>query len=66
MTLDMLEGRTPVHMALVYDNIEVCNLLMEAEERPLSIAIVSDFFFPGFGGVESHIYHLAQCLIHYG
>eukprot|EP00758_Cryptobia_borreli_P007401 Tbor_TRINITY_DN5291_c0_g1::TRINITY_DN5291_c0_g1_i1::g.16465::m.16465/K03857/PIGA, GPI3; phosphatidylinositol glycan, class A len=30
------------------------------------VAIVSDFFFPGFGGVEIHIYNLAQCLIRRG
>lgn len=28
--------------------------------------MVSDFFFPGFGGVESHIYNLAQCLLKRG
>ena len=28
-----------------------------------SIAIVSDFFYPNMGGVETHIYHLAQCLV---
>eukprot|EP01013_Petalomonas_cantuscygni_P032647 TRINITY_DN59272_c0_g1_i1.p1 TRINITY_DN59272_c0_g1~~TRINITY_DN59272_c0_g1_i1.p1 ORF type:complete len:470 (-),score=88.88 TRINITY_DN59272_c0_g1_i1:23-1432(-) len=26
------------------------------------ICLVSDFFLPGFGGVEVHIYNLAQCL----
>lgn len=30
------------------------------------IAIVSDFFFPGFGGVEVHIYNVAQCLMRRG
>lgn len=25
--------------------------------------MVSDFFYPNIGGVESHIYQLAQCLI---
>ena len=28
--------------------------------------MVSDFFFPNFGGVENHIYELAQCLIKHG
>ncbi|XP_031563724.1 N-acetylglucosaminyl-phosphatidylinositol biosynthetic protein-like [Actinia tenebrosa] len=27
------------------------------------ICMVSDFFYPNMGGVESHIYQLAQCLI---
>ncbi|KAG8345455.1 N-acetylglucosaminyl-phosphatidylinositol biosynthetic protein [Trypanosoma vivax] len=30
------------------------------------VAIVSDFFHPGFGGVEVHIYSVAQCLIRRG
>lgn len=28
--------------------------------------MVSDFFFPNMGGVESHIYQLGQCLIRKG
>lgn len=28
--------------------------------------MVSDFFFPNFGGVESHIYYLSQCLLKLG
>lgn len=31
-----------------------------------SVALVSDFFFPGFGGVEVHIYNVAQCLMRRG
>ncbi|KAK8923747.1 hypothetical protein KSP39_PZI019682 [Platanthera zijinensis] len=30
------------------------------------ILMVSDFFYPNFGGVESHIYCLSQCLIQLG
>uniref|UniRef100_A0A8R1HH33 phosphatidylinositol N-acetylglucosaminyltransferase n=1 Tax=Caenorhabditis japonica TaxID=281687 RepID=A0A8R1HH33_CAEJA len=33
---------------------------------PYSIALVSDFFCPNAGGVETHIYFLAQCLIDLG
>jgi phosphatidylinositol glycan class A protein len=33
---------------------------------PHRIALVSDFFFPGFGGVEIHIYNVAQCLLRRG
>jgi len=29
-------------------------------------SMVSDFFFPNFGGVESHQYQLSQCLIKRG
>lgn len=29
-------------------------------------SMVSDFFYPNFGGVESHQYQLAQCLIKRG
>ncbi len=28
--------------------------------------MVSDFFYPNFGGVENHIYQLSQCLIDQG
>lgn len=28
--------------------------------------MVSDFFFPNFGGVENHIYELSQCLMQQG
>lgn len=30
------------------------------------ILMVSDFFYPNFGGVESHIYYLSQCLMKLG
>nr|CAB3264858.1 phosphatidylinositol N-acetylglucosaminyltransferase subunit A [Phallusia mammillata] len=31
--------------------------------KTLNIAMVSDFFYPNVGGVENHIYQLAQCLL---
>ncbi|XP_050893522.1 phosphatidylinositol N-acetylglucosaminyltransferase subunit A isoform X1 [Lathyrus oleraceus] len=31
-----------------------------------SILMVSDFFYPNFGGVENHIYYLSQCLLNLG
>ncbi|XP_052761075.1 phosphatidylinositol N-acetylglucosaminyltransferase subunit A-like [Mya arenaria] len=31
-----------------------------------NVCMVSDFFYPNQGGVESHIYHLSQCLINRG
>ncbi|KAG2490079.1 hypothetical protein HYH03_011544 [Edaphochlamys debaryana] len=30
------------------------------------VVMVSDFFYPNFGGVENHIYQLSQCLIDQG
>ncbi|KAK1302394.1 hypothetical protein QJS10_CPB12g00465 [Acorus calamus] len=37
------------------------------EDRPKHrILMVSDFFYPNFGGVESHIYYLSQCLLNLG
>ncbi|GAQ89246.1 phosphatidylinositol glycan class A [Klebsormidium nitens] len=30
------------------------------------ILMVSDFFYPNFGGVENHIYYLSQCLLQRG
>ncbi|XP_073020282.1 phosphatidylinositol N-acetylglucosaminyltransferase subunit A-like isoform X1 [Primulina eburnea] len=30
------------------------------------ILMVSDFFYPNFGGVENHIYYISQCLIKLG
>ena len=35
-------------------------------QRPperLRLLMVSDFFYPNTGGVESHIYQLSQCLL---
>jgi hypothetical protein len=37
-----------------------------AGPRQLSILICTDFSFPKFGGVETHGYQLAQCLIERG
>ncbi|XP_042441990.1 phosphatidylinositol N-acetylglucosaminyltransferase subunit A-like isoform X1 [Zingiber officinale] len=36
------------------------------QQRKHSILMVSDFFYPNFGGVESHIYYLSQCLLKLG
>lgn len=41
---------------------EVCGV----PSRKHSICMVSDFFYPNMGGVESHIYQLSQCLIEKG
>jgi phosphatidylinositol glycan class A protein len=32
----------------------------------LNIGMVSDFFYPNMGGIESHLYQLSQCLIKRG
>ena len=34
--------------------------------RVYKICLVSDFFYPNMGGVESHLYQLAQCLLEKG
>ncbi|XP_041378436.1 phosphatidylinositol N-acetylglucosaminyltransferase subunit A-like [Gigantopelta aegis] len=37
-----------------------------AMKKPHRICMVSDFFYPNMGGVESHIYQLSQCLLERG
>ncbi|GAU95333.1 hypothetical protein RvY_06967-2 [Ramazzottius varieornatus] len=32
------------------------------DNTPLNICMVSDFFYPNIGGIESHIYQLSYCL----
>jgi hypothetical protein len=32
-------------------------------ERRLNVLMVSDYFYPNQGGVENHVYHVAQGLI---
>ena len=40
---------------------------MAAPSSPqLRLLMVSDFFYPNTGGVESHIYQLSQCLMALG
>ncbi|KAJ4762755.1 Phosphatidylinositol N-acetylglucosaminyltransferase subunit A [Rhynchospora pubera] len=39
---------------------------MEESRSKHRILMVSDFFYPNFGGVESHIYYLSQCLLKRG
>jgi phosphatidylinositol glycan class A protein len=34
-----------------------------ATDRQLRVLMVSDFFYPNTGGVESHTYQLSQCLM---
>lgn len=41
------------------------SVLMDKKEKH-RILMVSDFFYPNFGGVENHIYYLSQCLIELG
>ncbi|KAK9138596.1 hypothetical protein Sjap_009190 [Stephania japonica] len=36
------------------------------EQKRHRILMVSDFFYPNFGGVENHIYYLSQCLLKLG
>lgn len=39
---------------------------LRVSSRKHNICMVSDFFYPNMGGVESHIYQLSQCLIEKG
>ncbi|TVU39690.1 hypothetical protein EJB05_13123 [Eragrostis curvula] len=39
---------------------------MVGQQKKHRILMVSDFFFPNFGGIESHIYYLSQCLLKLG
>merc|ERR1712150_139848 len=39
---------------------------MGTSSRAYTIAMVSDFFYPNAGGVESHLYQLSQCLLERG
>ncbi|KAK6936079.1 Glycosyl transferase, family 1, partial [Dillenia turbinata] len=34
-----------------------------SDSRKHRILMVSDFFYPNFGGVENHLYYLSQCLL---
>ncbi|XP_054871260.1 phosphatidylinositol N-acetylglucosaminyltransferase subunit A isoform X1 [Amphiprion ocellaris] len=47
------------HSGVPLEAPRVCN-------RKHNICMVSDFFYPNMGGVESHIYQLSQCLIEKG
>jgi hypothetical protein len=38
----------------------------DVDPRKHTILMVSDFFYPNFGGVENHIYYLSQCLLNLG
>ena len=37
-----------------------------AGQQQLRVAMVSDFFFPNTGGVETHIFMVSQCLMRMG
>ncbi|XP_074370512.1 phosphatidylinositol N-acetylglucosaminyltransferase subunit A isoform X3 [Apium graveolens] len=37
-----------------------------SDQRRHRILMVSDFYYPNFGGVENHIYYLSQCLLTLG
>jgi len=40
--------------------------LVDRFNMVLTIAMVSDFFYPNMGGVESHIFQVSQCLLERG
>ncbi|KAM8977033.1 phosphatidylinositol N-acetylglucosaminyltransferase subunit A [Pelodytes ibericus] len=47
-------------------NSHAAACMHHGHHRTHSICMVSDFFYPNMGGVESHIYQLSQCLIERG
>ncbi|KAE8126124.1 hypothetical protein FH972_020869 [Carpinus fangiana] len=63
-------GRSPsVHGSVRFLKIGFiagnCDYLM-GEPKRHRVLMVSDFFYPNFGGVENHIYYLSQCLLKLG
>ncbi|XP_953394.1 glycosyl transferase, putative [Theileria annulata] len=40
--------------------------MAEVKKRPISVLIVTEYFFPTIGGVERHVYKLAEYLIKFG
>lgn len=51
------------HRKASHQQVDSCP---DATPQRLNIALVSDFFCPNAGGVETHIYFLAQCLLKAG
>jgi len=61
----------PVVPVVLRDAMLICfgfqfSDIMDEQGTKHRILMVSDFFFPNFGGVESHIYYLSQCLLKLG
>lgn len=52
-----------IFIELIADPIENTEM---GERKRHRILMVSDFFYPNFGGVENHIYYLSQCLLKLG
>lgn len=48
------------------DVVFIFQIVNTMDRQKHRILMVSDFFFPNFGGVESHIYYLSQCLLKLG
>ncbi|XP_053732614.1 phosphatidylinositol N-acetylglucosaminyltransferase subunit A isoform X1 [Synchiropus splendidus] len=48
------------------DHGATAEVACRGSSRKHKICMVSDFFYPNMGGVESHIYQLSQCLIEKG
>ena len=55
--------KAPSHFNLLPEELRTS---VKPPFRRLNIAIVSDFFVPNLGGVEMHMYNVAQCLIELG
>ena len=51
---------------LIYEAFELISTKRNIDLFWSFLSMVSDFFYPNMGGVESHIYQLAQYLIERG
>ena len=64
------ESMLPCAQSLSSARLAICPELsvfcLSVAHLSLLCSMVSDFFFPNMGGVESHIYQLGQCLIRKG
>ena len=49
-----------------YSSNEILVKMAMSDSKKYRICLVSDFFYPNMGGVESHLYQVAQCLLERG
>lgn len=56
---------SPITVMMQAD-VRVSGDMMMGDPQKHRILMVSDFFYPNFGGVENHIYYLSQCLLKLG
>ncbi|KAF0977161.1 hypothetical protein FDP41_003814 [Naegleria fowleri] len=67
ITSEEVENNNHHHNNNIHNNNNINNSNhKKKKKKKLRICMVSDFFYPGFGGVESHIYCIATGLIQRG